>query len=204
MFLLVSAAFAREVVHRARPVDPPEAFYVLDGLTTCEVTVVVAPNGVPVDARPETCPDVLGPALREAALRWRWTGAVDTTAESVEIAIRPPAFTPHPRRHGVCRAAISVDRGHPQAISPIAPGCDFTLDAVAAVATDGLKRPAWCAVRVTTDRDGQARTALGECADGFEDVALAAVERWEFPRNREWQVLVAFPPPPPPRPIDFR
>lgn len=197
MVWLATCAFAREVVDRGPEVRPPEAWFVLDGTTWCDVLVVVGPDGIPRDARPRTCPDVLRDAIVAGAMRWRWARGAETTGERIEVPVGPPAFRPRPRVDGSCLAAFVVTDGEPQALHAPLGRCEVDADAVLPVATEAdRRRPAWCEVRVRAE-EGAPRVEVGECADGYAEVAAAAVSSWAFaPSGGPWRVLVGYAPSP--------
>jgi hypothetical protein len=192
---LVGGAFGRDIVREGPRLQPPEAWFVLGGPVRCEVTVIVGPDGVPLDARPENCAAVLAPALREGALRWRWSRGGETTAEQVEVEVVPPAFSPR-ARPGQCLVAFEIRGGQPTALAESG-RCEVVPGSVAEVDTADRRTTAWCAVDVVADAQGVRSVEAADCTEGYAEATMASVRTWSFEARREqsWRVLVGYAPP---------
>jgi hypothetical protein len=190
MLLVFVGAEAREVVREERVPRLPEAFYVLGGPVTCEVTLRVGEDGVPDAARPDNCPAPLWPALEEAALAWRWERGPETT-EEIELRVRPPEFSPRGRENGECLVAATVHDDHWE-WSGGSRGCAFRAAAPPVADLTGRHQTAWCAVDVVTDREGIVSVEVGPCSRGFAEVAAAAVGSWTFSGEGRWRVLLGW------------
>lgn len=187
---------AREVLREGGRAEAPEAWFVLGGPVRCEVTAVVGPDGVPVDARTETCPDVLAPALVEAAMRWRWVRGSETTAEEIEVPVAPPSFPPRGGRRCLVGFEVEGKTAHP--MSDTSRRCALSPGSLAAVDTGERRSAAWCAVDVVTDESGLRSLEAPLCAEGYAETTIASLRSWDFPRATEkWRVIIGYLPAPP-------
>jgi hypothetical protein len=198
LMTLMAAAFGRDVVREGPPAVPPEAWFVLDRPTWCEVVVVVGPDGVPGDAHAESCPAVLAPAALESALRWRWVRTGATTAEEIEVEVRPPQLSPRPRRDQ-CLVGFNVDPyGFVVRLTDPRSRC-AVVTSRQGVAPAGLEnRPttAWCMVEVLADAEGLRSVQVEACSEGFAESAVATVRQWRFPTDadRSLHILLGYVP----------
>lgn len=192
---LALTASAREVVREGPRPSPPEAWFVLGGPTRCEVTVIVGADGLPLDARPENCPDVLATSLVEAAMRWRWSRAPSTTTEEVEIPIAPPEFSPRGGKDG-CLVGFEAQGTEPVLLSEPSRRCAVEPGPLPVIPSPDRRAVAWCAVDIVADADGVRALEVDGCAEGYEAPTAQAVRSWRFPTDRErrWRVLVGYPP----------
>jgi hypothetical protein len=191
---LVGTAWGRDIVREGPRLQPPEAWFVLRGPVRCEMTVIVGPDGVPLDARSENCAAVLEPALREGALRWRWSRAAETTAEQVEVEVLPPPFTPRARPND-CLVGFEIRGGQPTLLGESG-RCEVVPGAVAEVDTSERRTTAWCAVDVVADEQGIQSVEATACTEGYEDATIAALRSWSFSARKpqSWRVLVGYAP----------
>lgn len=186
-------ALGRTIVHEGRPATPPEAWYMLERPISCAVAVGVGADGRPREARPRACPEVLHPALAEAALRWRWAPAARVSTEVIEVSVRPPQFSP-PSDRDDCVVGYEIRGQRPVLLADVPRRCAITTDAAPEVAFGSRVATAWCQLTVSADAGGVRGIQLGACADGFESAAADAVRNWTYhtDRPRRWTILMGF------------
>ena len=198
---LLLTADARDAV-RTPIARPDEAYFLLQGPVSCPVKLVVNAKGRPEGAQVAGCPAVLGDAIHDAAMRWRFARTPRATVEEVQVEVRPPSLPPRARR-GTCLLGFLVSGDQPRLMADVPRRCGVRTGPVKGrVAVP--PEVTWCAVDVVV-QDGEVASVTAQACDpALALLARHAVAAWDLDtgRDQQWKLVLGFGPAPS-RSIDF-